>query len=495
MVGAGPGDPGLITSRGAELLRRADVVYYDYLVNPTILEGASPTAERICLGRHGRTRLWNQVEINAALIEQARQGRTVVRLKSGDPLVFGRGGEEAEALHAAGVPLEIVPGVTAALAAGSHAGCSLTHREFASAVAFVTAHEAATEGGLDYSALASFPGTLVFYMGVTSAPSWTTRLIAAGRAAATPVALVRRCSFADQTVWTGRLDEVVDHIRSAELRPPVLALVGEAAERREALRWFDRRPLAGQRVLIARPAEQAEALATPLRELGADVLRQAAITIGPPADLAAVDLELSRLDSYDWLVFVSANGVRRLLDRLEQLGGDMRRLGGNRLAAIGPGTTAALAEYHLRPDLCPERHVAESLADELAPQVAGRRVLCVRASRGRDVLPERLAAHGAQVAQVVAYTSEDVTTADPEIAESLAEGRIDWVLVTSSAIARSLAALFGDSLRRARLVSISPITSETLRELGLTPAAEALDHSMPGVIAALVEAVATSRGR
>jgi uroporphyrinogen III methyltransferase/synthase len=512
LVGAGPGDPGLITLRGLRCLERADAVLYDYLVNPRLLDCCRPAAEIISLGKHGGGRIWSQDEINGALVRLAGEGKTVVRLKGGDPVVFARGVEEVEALVAAGISFEIVPGITAALAAGSYAGIPITHRELASAVALVTGQEDCGKEGppLDYASLATFPGTLVFYMGVTTAARWSSDLVAAGKSPRTPVAVIRRVSFPDQKVWQTTLGGVAQFVAETKLRPPVIFVVGEVAALAPTLSWLDKRPLFGQSVLVTRPtklwcARSASAqidreapLIQGLSELGAEVLFQPAIEIRPPDDWSAVDAALARLKEFDWLVFSSVNGVDALLGRLlgsinpgahageprrvdapvnpvvhdrPAVGGgvkhDRRAQAGVKIAAIGSATAARLAEYHLRADLIPDEFRAEALAKSLAAEAHGKRFLLARASRGREVLAETMTAAGGMVEQVVVYQSVDVPSPDPDIAARLAAGRIDWTTVTSSAIARSLARLFGDELHKTKLVSISPITSSTLREHGL----------------------------
>ena len=487
LVGAGPGDPGLIALRGVECLRRADLVLYDYLVNPRILRHVPPQAERVCLGRHGRDRILPQSEINARMVAEARAGRTVVRLKGGDPAIFGRAAEEVEALLAEGITYEIVPGITAALAAGSHAGIPVTHRDFASAVALVTGHQQEGESApeLDYAALAAFPGTLVFYMGVTTAGVWCRELIAAGRAADTPAAIVRRCTWPDQETICCTLGHVADEVEKRRLRPPAIVIVGQVAQA-AVESWFEQRPLFGQTVLVTRPLEQGIELADRLHELGATALLQPAIVIDEPDDWTPVDAALTQLADFDWLVFSSANGVRYLMDRLLSQHGDVRKLGSIRLAAIGPRTAEALEDYSLRADVTPpDDFRAEGLSSELVSQAVGGHFLLVRASRGRESLADSLAAAGARVTQVVAYSSQDVESPEPEIAAALEEGRIDWVTITSSAIARSLVNLFAERLRKAKLVSISPVTSGTLRELGYTPAAEAKRYTTEGLIEAV----------
>ena len=494
LVGAGPGDPGLITMRGFELLGRADVVLYDFLVNPLILEPVRADAKKICLGRHGKGRLLSQQEINQKMIAFATAGKIVVRLKAGDPEVFARVAEEIDALDAAGVLWEIVPGITASFAAPSYAGISVTHRDHASAVAMVTGQEKAGSKGskLDYAALAAFPGTLIFYMGVTTAPHWTRELIVAGCDPKTPATIIRRCSWNDQEVISCRLDSVAEELASRRMRPPVVIVIGDTNATPPEVSWFGRRPLIGQTILVTRPYQQSYPMCRSLTELGAGCLIQPAIEIVPPQDWSPVDAALRAMDRYDWLVFSSTNGVCALLDRLCLKHGDLRRLGGIRLAAIGPNTAEALAKYHLSADILPGAYRAEALAEKLAADAQGQRFLLVRASRGREILAEKLSAASGEVDQVVVYQSRDVETPDAAVAEAMAADQIDWVTVTSSSIARSLIGLFGEQLRRVRLASISPITSEVLREHGHEPTVEAKDYTTAGVIAAIVASVSAT---
>ena len=377
--------------------------------------------------------------------------------------------------------------MTAALAAGSYAGIPITHRDFASAAALITAQEnPEKETSLDYQALARFPGTLVFYMGATTARTWTSALIEAGKAADTPAAIIRRCSFPDQKTWRCTLGEAADLIDGADkIRPPLIVIVGAAAALGEADSWFQSRPLFGKKVMVTRPRSQAGSLGKLLSNLGAEVLLQAAIEITEPADWSPVDDVLKRLGEFDWLVFSSVNGVRFLLERLLGSGGDLRKLTSLRLAAIGIGTSEELARYHLKADLLPQEFRAEALAEALAAEASGKRFLLARASRGREVLAEQLASAGGHVTQVVVYNSTDVSTPDAEIAEQLNSGAVDWITVTSSAIARSLVQMFGEDLKKASLASISPITSQTLSELGFPPQAEATSYTMQGVVEAI----------
>ncbi|MFM9066932.1 MAG: uroporphyrinogen-III C-methyltransferase [Planctomycetota bacterium] len=492
LVGAGPGDPGLITVRGLELLRLADVVFYDYLVNPGLLEHVRSNATLFCLGKHGRTVLWSQEEINAQMVKQARLGRVVVRLKGGDPVIFGRIVEETACLAEAGIPFEIVPGVTAALAASSYAGIPLTHREVPSAVAFVTGHEDDDKTGssLDFASLAKFPGTLVFYMGVTTAPRWTSELMSAGMAPDTPAAIVRRCSLPDQQLVVTTLAQLTEHLVPAtKMRPPVIVILGAVVRCADQLAWFHRRPLFGQTVLVTRPQQTSGELVQRLRDLGAEVLTQPAIEILPPEHWQAVDDVIQRLAEFDDLVFASRNGVQFFLERLFALGRDVRQLHGPRIIAVGAGTAAALREYHLVADAAPQDSRAEGLVELLVPGAAGKRFLLVRANRGRDLLAEALLAAGGMVEQVAAYLSRDVTKPDESVAHRLRVGEVAATTVTSSASARALHQLFGDALQQTRLISMSAVTTQTLRELGCEPAAEASEQTNAGLIEALMRSL------
>lgn len=485
LIGAGPGDPKLITLRGVECLRDADVIYYDYLANPQLLRHTRSDARHICLGGHRDGRIWSQLEINEKLVHDAREGLTVARLKGGDPSVFSRGTEEAEYLRDHQIEFEFVPGVTTALAASAYTGIPITHRDLASSVAFVTGQQQQdSPSALDYSKLAQFPGTLVFYMGVTSAKRWSNDLVQAGKAPDTPVAIVRHVSLPTQLIFRCRLDEVVELIRREQLRPPIISIVGAVAELQPVATWFTSRPLFGTSVLVTRSADQAGETIEQLEKLGAEVLVQPAIELRPTANNTFPQV-LSRLAEFDWVVFSSANGVRYFFRELLKEA-DVRGLGGCKLACVGPSTDAVLAQFHLRSDLIPQTYVAEQLAEELAPLVANRSVLLVRANRGRDVLAERLRVAGAQVEQVVAYESCDVEEASPEIRRRMDLGEIEWVTVTSSAIARSLDRLFGKSLHKTKLASISPVTTSTLESVGHTVAAEACEYNSKGLVEAIL---------
>ncbi|QDU46454.1 Uroporphyrinogen-III C-methyltransferase [Symmachiella dynata] len=494
LVGAGPGDPGLITLKALKCLSQADFVLYDGLVNPLLLLNTSADTERTCRSHTAHGRMLNQTEINQRLIDEARSGKTVVRLKGGDPFIFGRGGEEAEALRTAGIDYEIVPGVTAATGASAYAGVSLTHRKWASAVAFVTGHEdpAKTDSLLDYAALAAFPGTLVFYMGLHRLEEITRRLIEFGKSPATPAIVISQGTTSRQQSVTAPLSDLPAAVRQAQLRAPSLIVVGDCVRQRETIRWFEQRPLLGRRIGIPRPLAQALPVVEQANDLGADCLLMPTIDILPPEDWTAVDEAISRLADYDWLIFTSANGVEYFLSRLRETGGDMRDLGGLKLATIGPATAAALETFHLTADLVPPEFRAESLAATLAPHVQGQRLLWARASRGRDVLPQTLQGAGATVDEVVTYQNVDVDNFDPQVVEVLDRGEVDWIALSSPSIARQLRQLLspealGHIGKTIRLASISPVTTAAAQEAGLTIHAEARDYSWPGLFTAIQE--------
>ncbi len=492
LVGAGPGHPGLLTLRAVELLARANVVLYDRLVPVALLAHAPPTARRVCVDQLPGCHAERWPHIHQSLIEYARQGLRVVRLKGGDPFLFGRGAEEAEALRAAGVEYEVVPGVTAGLGASACAGIPLTHRRLASAVAFVTGHERPDkpDSMLDWAALARFPGTLVFYMGVARLPHIAQMLVEHGKPADTPAAAVHWGSTPRQRTVEAPLTGLPEAVAAAGLRAPSLIVVGPVVTLRAELAWFEGRPLFGKRVLVTRPRHQAGELARRLEELGAQVVLLPAVEVRDPADWGPVDRALAELANYQWVVFTSANGVEYFLRRLLESGRDLRALGGVRLAAIGPATADALRAYHLTADLVPDEYRSESLAAALKERVAGRRVLLARADRGRELLRDELSAV-AEVVQVAVYSQVDAQGPDEATRQLLREGQVDYVTVTSSNIARSLARTLGEEALahvrsgRTGLVSISPVTSATIRELGLPVAAEAAVYTGEGVVEAL----------
>ena len=476
-VGAGPGDPGLLTARALELIALADVILYDRLIPQSALAGARSDAELRYVGKEGGGPSVEQEEIEALMLELALGGALVVRLKGGDPFVFGRGGEEALALAAAGVPFEVVPGVTAGVAAAAYAGIPVTHRGLASAVALITAHEdpAKEETAIDWAALAAFPGTLVFYMGVRTLPALTARLIEAGRPGGQPAAVVARGTLPDQQVVLGTLAAIAESAAQAGASAPAVTIVGEVAKLAGELAWVTAGPLAGASVVVTRARAQASELATRLRRLGASVIEAPAIRIEPTSEA------LPPLAGFDLVCLTSPNGVELLFDRLGARGEDARALAGATVAAIGPGTARALREHGVIADVVPERFVAEGLVDSLAG-VEVSRALIARASSARDVLPDALRERGAEVTIVDLYD----TVAEPigELAAP-AIAAADYVTFTSSSTVRFF--LASASLgEHTRVVSIGPVTSETLRERGLTVHVEASRHDIDGLIDAIV---------
>ncbi len=487
LVGAGPGDPGLLTARALELIATADVIVHDRLIPPGALDGAREDATLLYVGKEGGGPSTPQAEIDGLLVEHARAGRLVVRLKGGDPFVFGRGGEEAEVLRAAGIPFEVVPGITAGIAAPSYAGIPVTHRDRASAVALVTGHEDPDkpETALDWPALARFPGTLVFYMGVKRLPGIAAALVDGGRPPDEPAAVVERGTLPGQRTVLGTLATIAEDAVAAGVRPPSITLVGPvAALRAELGSWFEARPLAGRRVAVTRARAQASGLATRLRGLGAEALETPAIRIVPLDSGVPLDPA-----SYDLVCLTSPNGVRLLFDRLAAGGRDARSLHGATVAAIGPGTARELAQRGVAADVVPERFVAEALVEALAAVPVGR-ALVARARDARDVLPDALRERGAEVDVVALYE----TVAEPLSPDAVATTTgADYVTFTSSSTVRFLLEAIGgaEALHPARgdgprLVSIGPVTSATLREHGLEPHVEAARHDIDGLLAALV---------
>jgi uroporphyrinogen III methyltransferase/synthase len=492
LVGAGPGDPGLITVRGLECLREADLVLYDGLVNPLLLRHAKGRTERTARATRCRPGAVSQADVTERMICAAREGKVVVRLKGGDPFVFGRGGEEAAALAEARIPFEVVPGITAATAAAVCAGICLTHREDASAVALVTGHEDPTkeEPKLDYSVLAKFPGTLVFYMGLHRVEAIATALMAAGKASTTPVAVVSQTTLPQQQVVSATLATVAAAVRQARLHPPSLIIVGETVSHRNDIAWFEKRPLHGISIGLTRAEGQLDSVIDDVLKLGGEPVPMPLIQIRPPVSWDEVDAVFARLDSFDWLIFTSANGVRSFLGRIWQSGRDVRAIGAARLAAIGPATAEALAAHQLRADVIPAEYRAEGLAEALVPHLKGKRALWVRASRGRDVLPAVLASVGATLEQVVVYRNNDVDELPEELRQRMASGELDWIALSSPSIARNFARVVQPSELRqgdhvTRVAAISPVTADAARECGFEVSVVAEEFTWPGLLHAI----------
>jgi len=503
LVGAGPGDPGLLTRKGAEILARADVVVFDHLASVRLLELAPPTAIKICAGKSSGHCILNQDEINRVLLDHARMGRVVVRLKGGDPLVFGRGAEEGDFLARAGVRFEVVPGVTAGVGVTAYAGIPVTHRASASAVAFITGHDdpEATDGRgrLDWQQLAKFPGTLVIYMGVTHVGAICRTLIREGKDAACAAAIIESGTLPSQRTTVGTLASLPELAAKAKIRPPALLVVGAVVDLRARLNWYEHLPLFGQRIVVTRPSEGERGTdsASLLEALGAEVIRAPTVEIRPVVDFTQIDAAIENLGEFDWLVFTSGHGVQHFLSRLFTRGHDTRALGGIRIAAIGPATAETLKSYHLIPDLVPVSSRSEGLADELKIVASGRKILFARADRGRTLLLDELG-KVAQVSQISVYQNADIEQLPPWVVDRIRDGSIDWVTATSSAILSRFYTLLPMDARarignEVKLASISPVTSETASQLGLRVAAEADPHTWTGLVDAMVKRCGDSK--
>ncbi len=494
LVGAGPGNPGLLTLRAVECLAQADVIIYDKLVPERLLDHAPAAAERVPIGELPGCHPDRWPYIHEAMIAYARQGKSVVRLKGGDPFVFGRGGEEAEALRQAGIPFEVVPGVTSALGAAAFAGIPLTHRRFASAVALITGHENPTkaDSSLDWPALARFPGTLVIYMGISRLPLIVQVLQEHGKAADTPACVVHRATTGEQRSLVTTLADLPEAVLREGVAAPAIVIIGPVVELRPNLDWFEQRPLFGRRVLVTRPRHQAGDFVRRLEQLGAVPFLLPTVEIREPADWGPVDRALAQLASYQWLVFTSVNGVHALVRRLRETGRDLRALGGIKLAVIGPSTAEALRSYHLEPDLMPGRYRSEGLATELKEHAAGQRVLLARADRGRELLRQEVSTV-ATVDQVAVYAQVDAIDTHAEALDCLRRGEIEFVTLTSANIARSLLQSLDEPCKArirsgsVKLVSISSVTSAAVAEFGLPVIAEAPEETTAGLLRVLVE--------
>jgi uroporphyrinogen III methyltransferase/synthase len=505
LVGAGPGDPGLITVKGAGLLATAEVVVYDALANPALLKHC-PGAELIYVGKRSAAHSMTQDQINALLVELGLAGKRVVRLKGGDPFVFGRGGEECESLAAAGVRFEIVPGITASIAAPAYAGIPVTHRDLNSSFSLITGHEkeeeyrdaAARERGaaagssdIDWPSVAKLPG-MAFYMGVKALPRICSKLIEHGKPATTPAATIQWGTWPRQRTVVGTLADLPQLVAEAKISAPAITIVGQVVGMRKTIGWFENRPLFGQTIVVTRTRQQASDLTGQLEELGAEVIEAPTIELQPATDFGPVDAALRRRD-FDWLIFTSANGVTHAKSRLMEIGLDARAFGHCKIAAIGPATAEAIErELCLKVDLCPKEFVAEALADALLAQnaVAGKRFLLLRADIARPILREKLAGSGAaEVCDVAVYETRPAGSLPGYLTDALATKRVNWITFTSSSTAKNFVSLLGGDvaaqLAGVRIASIGPITSAALRELGLNVDVEAKQFDIGGLVAAL----------
>jgi len=496
LVGAGPGDPGLLTIKGRECIAKADVLVYDYLASPTLLKYATAHAEKIYVGKKGGDHTLSQDGINDLIAQKALDGHIVTRLKGGDPFIFGRGGEEAEVLISKGIPFEVVPGVTSAIAAPAYAGIPLTHRKFTSNVAFVTGHEDPTkeQSSLDWEALARGIGTLVFLMGVKNLPHIVERLLAGGKPANTPVALVRWGTTLRQATVTGNLGNIVEVVAQAGLKAPAVIVVGDVVSLRQTMQWFEDKPLMGQRIVVTRAREQASSLVDRLTELGAQCLEYPTIEVVGPDNWQPLDMAIENLKTYDWLVFTSVNGVKYFFERLFYKGLDVRVLGHLKTAVIGPVTKARLADFGIIADILPESYRAESVVAAFAGQnLKAKKILLPRAREARAVLPVELEKMGAAVDEITAYVTRPVDSGANDLTADLQASRVDLITFTSSSTVTNFKALlpaegWRDLLAGTRIASIGPITTETAEKLGFDVDITAETYTIPGLCAAIVNA-------
>lgn len=499
LVGAGPGDAGLLTLRGAELLGRADVVVYDALVNLDLLRLAPPQAERVYAGKRAAAHAIPQEQLNALLVKQARSGKTVVRLKGGDPYIFGRGGEEAEELAAAGVPFEVVPGISSTVAAPNYAGIPLTHREHCSSFQVITGHEDPTkpETSLDWAQIARNPGTKVVLMGVERIGAIASGLIAGGLAATTPVAMIRWGTTGGQQTLVGTLEDIAAQVAATGFSAPAVTIIGSVVNLRDRLNWFENRPLFGQRIVVTRTRHQASQLSAQLKDLGAEVWEIPTIRIAAPTNHGPLVEAITGIGEYDWLVFTSPNGVTEFFGYFFKAYPDLRSIGNVRIAAVGPATAEKLKELHLAVDVTPAEYVTAKVAKAIHAyeNVENLRLLLLRAEVANPELPKELEELGGIVDEVACYrTVPETEDLDGTAARLLAEGA-DWITFTSSSTVENFHARFDlpallAKFPRIRVVSIGPETTKAVRALGLKSVLEAGEHTIPGLVKALRGAVA-----
>lgn len=493
LVGAGPGDPGLITVRGRDCLRSAEVIVYDYLANPQLLREA-PGAETIYVGKSKGRHHLPQEEINALLVDLARQGKVVARLKGGDPYLFGRGGEEALCLAQAGIPFEVVPGVTAAFAAGAYAGIPLTHRDYTTSLGLFTGHEdpAKKLSTLEWEKLATGVGTLAFYMGMTNLETIANELIAHGRSPQTPAAVIRWATLPGQETLVAPLCEIAAAVTAANFAPPAIIIIGEVVNLRSQLAWFDRKPLFGRSILVTRAAEQASEFAAMLEALGARVVECPTIRLVPVPDPVELDAAIRELSTFSWLILTSGNAVRFFFARLTALGLDARALGGCRVCVVGPQTAVVLRTFGINADLLPGDYKAEGVVAALGPLLgAGEKLLFPRADKSRDVITAGLAALGAKVCAPVAYCNTLPASLPADALSALQGGGIDAVCFTASSTVENLHAILGERefkrlLAPLAIASIGPITSRSCARLGLQVAIEPADYTLKALVESLL---------
>lgn len=495
LVGAGPGDPGLLTIKGLECIKSADVIIYDYLASPALLKHASESAEIIYAGKKNGKHSMSQDGINDLIAKKASEGLTVTRLKGGDPFIFGRGGEEAEALVRKGMDFEIVPGVTSAIAAPAYAGIPLTHRKFASTVAFVTGHEdpGKDETGIDWTFLSKGTATIVFLMGVKNLPNITRQLIKNGKPENTPVALIRWGTTPDQFTVTGTLDTIVERVEKAGLKAPAIIIIGEVVNLRKKLKWFENRPLIGKRIVVTRAREQASDMVRMLSDLGAACLEFPTIKVAPPDDWKPLDRAIKSLSEYNWLVFTSVNGVKYFFERLFHNGLDARSLSHVNTATIGPATEKKLVGFGIKSDIVPTSYRAESIVDAFRNyDIQGEKILLPRAEDARQVLPVELRKMGAVIDEITAYRTEATNGNRDLLLKHLEDKSVDLITFTSSSTVKNFKALlppekFKDLIRGISVASIGPITAETATDLGFDVHIIADSFTIPGLCKTILD--------
>ncbi len=494
LVGAGPGDPGLMTLRGKECIEMADVIVYDYLSNAEFLQWAKPGAEKIYAGKKSKDHAIPQGGINQLLVAKAKEGKIVTRLKGGDPLIFGRGGEEAEELRDAGIPFEFVPGISSSIAGPAYAGIPVTHRDHCSQLTIFTGHEDPTkeESSMDYAQIATAPGTKVMLMGVERLSFITAAILKEGGDPELPVALVRWATTGQQRTITGTLATIAEIAEKEKFQAPAVAVFGTVVNCRKKLNWFEERPLRGKRVVVTRTRNQASELSRRLRELGADVLEMPTIRLEPSQGEEAREFARMVVDAhtYEWLIFTSPNAVEYFFDAFYKIRSDAREIGGARIAAVGPGTAAKLKEYHMATDLMPKKHVAEALAEAFRTEVGSienTTMLWVRAKGARDVLSKQLNEAGVILDEAVAYRTVPETGDPTGAVKRFREEGADIITFTSASTVECFLDLGLSIPEGCRIASIGPVTSAAIAENGYQPDAEAKDHHIPGLVEAVLK--------
>jgi uroporphyrinogen III methyltransferase/synthase len=495
LIGAGPGDPGLITVKGLECVRKADVVIYDYLANERLLEHRRPEAELIYVGKQGGRHTLPQDEINDLIVGKAKEGKIVARLKGGDPFIFGRGGEEAEECVKNGIPFEVVPGVTAATSVPTYAGIPLTHREHTASVAFVTGHEDPTkpESKIHWDKISTGIGTLVFFMGMKNLQNIVDKLVANGRDAGTPVAAIQWGTRTDQRVVAGTLRDIVGKVREAKLGPPAIIVVGEVVNLRSTLNWFESKPLFGKRIVVTRSRDQASVFSEMLINAGATPIEFPSIDVVPPVSWDELDAALDGLTAYQWIIFTSANAVRFFFHRLRDRGMDIRSLSRNRICVVGPKTAESLEAYSLKADLVPTDFKAEGVLEALGGvSVKGTKFLIPRAKQAREIIPEKLRERGAEVTVATAYENVRPASDVERVKKLFQDRRIAAVTFTSSSTVNNFVEMVGKSeyktlMNGVTVACIGPVTAKTAAEYGMNVDIMPKDYTIPALVDAMVE--------